>query len=267
MEADLDPKPVLEAFTLEIQSGAYKDLGKEICDAVRKKTAAPKILVDSVFLMLADQLDRGASVLFRKKEDSTWDGVVPLADLFSTESIPRSDGAYIDQRYIDFLAAQPGEMGRMHWRNFERLTAEFFSRLGYEVRLGPGTKDGGVDVRIWPKNKTDGPPMILVQCKRHKASKLVAVEFVKALWADVEFEGATKGLIATTSRVTPEGKRLANARKYCLEFAEAQQVVEWASSMWRLSWHGKGKTEGIGRYLLPPFYPIRPGDLDFLEKK
>ena len=134
MAANLDPQPVMEAFTLEISSGTYKVLGKEICDAVRKKTGAPKILIDAVFIMLADNLDRGASVLFRKQEESIWDGVVPLADLFSTESIPRSDGAYIDQRYIDFLAAQPEKIARMHWRNFERLTAEFFSRLDYEVR-------------------------------------------------------------------------------------------------------------------------------------
>src|SRR5712692_4366543 len=31
----------------------------------------------------------------------------------------------------------------IHWRNFERLTTEFFRRQGYEVDLGKGRKDGG----------------------------------------------------------------------------------------------------------------------------
>lgn len=106
---------------------------------------------------------------------------------------------------------------------------------------------------------------MLIQCKRYAEGSLVNVEFVKALWSDVAFEDAQKGLIATTSRVTPEGKRLASVRKYPLDFAENEQVKEWSRSMWRYSWEGKASTDGVGQYFLPPIYPIKPGDLDFSE--
>ncbi len=122
----------------------------------------------------------------------------------------------------------------MHWRNFERLTAQFFKRQNYEVVLGPGTKDGGVDVRVWTnKESKAGPPMMLIQCKRCK--NVIGIESIKAFWADVHFEGAEKGLIATTSSVSRDSKKVSEARKWPMSFAEAEQVQQWARSMWRLA--------------------------------
>lgn len=265
LEMGLDPNPVIKTFSEEIETGNYQIIGKEICDAVKRKTGASDLLVGSVFLMFADVLERSANVLLTRHSEASWDGVVPLSDFFSNETIPDNSDAYLDQRFLDYLTAQPDDFHRMHWRNFERFVAEFFSRQGYDIKLGPGTKDGGVDVRVWPAGETIGPPLMLIQCKRYAKNSLVNVEYVKALWSDVVFEEAQKGLIVTTSRVTPEGKRLASVRKYPLDFAENEKVKEWTRSMWRYSWEGKASTDGVGRYLIPPFYPIRPGDLDFFE--
>jgi len=265
MEMGLDPDPVIEAFSEEIETGNYQIFGKEICDAVKRKTGASDLLVKSVFLMFTDALERSASVLLPRHSEASWDGVVPLSDFFSNETIPNNPDAYLYQRFLDYLTAQPDDFHKMHWRNFERFVAEFFSRQGYDIKLGPGAKDGGVDVRVWPAGESIGPPLMLIQCKRYAKSSLVNVEYVKALWSDVFFEEAQKGLIVTTSRVTPEGKRLASVRKYPLDFAENEKVKEWARSMWRYPWEGKASTDGVGQYLIPPFYPIRPGDLDFLE--
>lgn len=58
--------------------------------------------------------------------------------------------------------------------------------------LGKGTRDGGVDVRVWTdKESKAGPPLMLIQCKRYNGA--VGIETVKAFWADVHFEGAEKG--------------------------------------------------------------------------
>ena len=145
----------------------------------------------------------------------------------------------------------------MYWRNFERLTAEYFDRNGYAVTLGPGSKDGGVDIRLWPKDSDKTlPPLMLIQCKRYKQGSLVDVEYVKALWSDVDFEGAQSGLIATTARISPDGKRVCEARKYPLAFAENEAVKGWTRSMWRFSWdQEKRQTVGVGNYLLPPVVP------------
>ena len=58
--------------------------------------------------------------------------------------------------------------------------------------LGKGTKDGGVDVRVWTDREAKaGPPMMLIQCKRYK--DVVGIETVKAFWADVHFRGRREG--------------------------------------------------------------------------
>jgi hypothetical protein len=49
----------------------------------------------------------------------------------------------------------------------------------------------------------------------------VGVETIKALWADVHFEGAEMGLIATTSAVSRDGQKLCEVRKWPMSFAEA----------------------------------------------
>lgn len=86
----------------------------------------------------------------------------------------------------------------MHWRQFEGLVGEALVKAGLKVELGPGSNDDGVDIRAWdPTQPDEAPALLLVQCKREK--KKVGKVVVKALAADVGFEGARVGLVATTS--------------------------------------------------------------------
>lgn len=104
--------------------------------------------------------------------------------------------------------------------------------------LGRGTKDGGIDVRVWTdKEAKAGPPIMLIQCKRTKEN--VGIETVKALWADLVFEKAQSGLIATRAAATRDSKSLCEARQYPLDFAEGDQVKRWSRSMWRLRPKGR----------------------------
>lgn len=163
-------------------------------------------------------------------EEILWDGGISLKNLFEKEHIPLKEDEFIDQKFINFLQANPQELEFMHWRNFERLTAEFFNRQGYEIELGPGSNDGGVDIRVYNKTEKD-KPYIIIQCKRHKESNEVKIETVKSFYTDVAFEEAKKGLIATTSKVAAGVKKVVSIRKYPLEFAENKEVVEWVNNM------------------------------------
>jgi len=117
----------------------------------------------------------------------------------------------------------------MHWRNFERLTAEFFHKLDFKVELGPGTNDGGIDVRVF--SEEEHTPLIIIQCKRHKKSNDVKINTVKALYTDVDYEEAKYGLIATTSRVSKGGKDVCSIRKYPIGFAENSEIRTWLKKM------------------------------------
>jgi hypothetical protein len=229
-----DPLPVFEAFGRLAVERPGTMIGEATCKEIQRKTGAPQHVVNAVFLLIADHLEREATP-FTMASSRSWDGAIPLSRLFDAElKEPETDG-YLDQRFLDYLAAREEHLDRIHWRNFERLCAEFFRRAGFQVVLGPGRRDGGVDIRVW--NAEDDPaPFLLVQRKRYDSGRLVGIETVKALWSDVDFEGADGGLLATTSRITPEGKRLADARSYPLRFAEHARVREWARSMWRFSY-------------------------------
>ncbi|AUX17692.1 restriction endonuclease [Flavobacterium columnare] len=163
-------------------------------------------------------------------EQINWDGGTELKELFKKESLPKKTSDFIEQKFINYLQANPEKLEFMHWRNFERLTAEFFKRENYEVKLGPGSNDGGIDLRVFDRENLE-KPYIIVQCKRNKKSNKVKIETVKSFYTDVEFEGAKKGLIATTSKIAKGGKKVASIRKYPLQFAENEEIKNWVNKM------------------------------------
>lgn len=226
--------PICDAISQVVQSGKYKVIGEEAMEEIIALSGANPLHVLEVLGAIVDMQSRSVVSLFPRMRAALWDGVIPLSNLFEGELVPKDPEVYLDQRFIDYLAANGEDLERMHWRNFERLCGEFFRRQGYEVELGPGTKDGGTDVRVWTDRESKaGPPLLMIQCKRYKSTNLVGVETVKAFWADVHFEKAEGGLLATTSRATKEGRKLSEARQWPLTFAENQEVRQWARSMWR----------------------------------
>jgi restriction system protein len=155
-----------------------------------------------------------------------WHSPIQLGALFKGTKDKPAFGRFIDQRYIDYLSKNDEQVGAIHWRKFEELTAEFFHREGYTVELGPGSNDDGVDVRIWkPSQKTTDNPHCLVQCKRQrdKVERVV----VKGLFADVDFEGAQMGLIVTSSELSPGARATIAARGYPIREVDRNGLAEW----------------------------------------
>ena len=166
------------------------------------------------------------------KAPADWDGFTPLSDIFDTEIKPKDDLDFIEQKFIDYLAVNGHEIENIHWRNFERFCAEYFKRQGYVVVLGPGTNDGGIDIRVFKEKSSTSSPFILIQCKRYKGEHKVTIETVKAFYSDVLFEGANEGVIATTGHIASGGKKVCQARKYNITFTEKDNVSKWATNMW-----------------------------------
>ena len=168
-----------------------------------------------------------------------WDDTVHLRDLFLSESLETQYGTFFDQRFVDYLARNFGRIDEIHWRKFEGLAGEFFERAGFQVEMGPGRSDGGVDIRVWaPADVVGKPPLILVQCKRQqeKVSQIV----LKALWADVSDEGAQSGLIVTTSALAPSAETVRKARAYPIAAIERRTLRDWIEQL---------KSPGFGTFL------------------
>jgi restriction system protein len=159
-----------------------------------------------------------------------WKDSVELRDLFKSAGLETQHGKFFDQRYIDYLAENFDKIDEMHWRKFEGFTAEFFEREGYRVALGPGSNDDGVDLRVYPLDADASlPPMMIVQCKRQKAK--IEKALVKSVYADVVHEGATSGLIVTTSTLAPGAEATRTARNYPLETADRATLKQWLDKL------------------------------------
>jgi restriction system protein len=159
-----------------------------------------------------------------------WHSTIPLNGLFDGKAPKPEYGTYIDQRYINFLFSNPEKLGSMHWRKFEELTTEFFYREGYQVELGPGSNDDGVDIRLWnPSEKLSNPPLCIVQCKRTKSN--VEKVVVKGLYSDIMYNQAKRGLIVTTSELSPGARTTIKSRGYPIEEVNQKGILEWLTKL------------------------------------
>lgn len=252
----VDTKLIMEAFEKVVFSHKYETVGKDALSEIIKISKQDHLAV--IEFIEATNEYQNRNLKFRTDyEVFDWDGGIELSKLFNGEIIPDDPEAYFDQRFLDYLAKNEGQLEKIHWRNFERLCAEFFKRKGFVVELSPPTKDGGIDIRIWSdENFKKVSPLIVVQCKRYKKSNKVDIEYVKAFWTDLMFENARRGLLATTSHIAPGGTRICKVRKWPLSFAENKSVNRWAKSLWRYKPEEIKASKGVGEYLLPPFVPF-----------
>lgn len=193
--------------------------------AVHGEVAMPILL--EFHARLTDHLTGSILSKYRRTE---WTNAEVLRDLFNSEGVNPAHGAFIDQRFVDYLARNFDAVDSMNWRKFEGLTAEYFHRAGCRVEVGKGRADGGVDVRVWrPDAPAGASPLILVQCKRQKSK--VGKVVVKALWADVEHEEAESGLIVTTNALEPGALETAIARSYSVSAIERTKLKSWIETL------------------------------------
>lgn len=158
-----------------------------------------------------------------------WNNVEELKSLFQGSAQIPAYGEFFDQRFIDYLSNNPDAIGKMHWRKFEEMTAEYFVREGFKVELGPGGNDDGVDVRIWMPGSYGSAPHGIIQCKRQK-DKIERV-VVKGLLADVQFEKADIGLIVTSSELSPGAKQTIKVRGYPIKEVNKDGIAAWLQKL------------------------------------
>lgn len=197
---------------------------EDLAYLIEKNEGYNKELSFAVATIAYERYDQSCSL----SPSISWDGGTELSKLYECEL--NSENNFLEQKFIDYLAVNGHEIETIHWRNFERFCAEYFRKLGYDVVLGPGTNDGGVDIRAY-KDKTSAPD-ILIQCKRYKEGNKVTIETVKSFYTDVQFEGAKAGLIATTSYIADGGEKVCDTRGYNIKFAEKENIKNWAKEMW-----------------------------------
>jgi restriction system protein len=114
---------------------------------------------------------------------------------------PILDFDMVDPRFIqesDVLGAldQRPNLMELSPREFESLITNLFEKMGLETRQTQPSRDGGVDCVAYDPRPIFGGKVV-IQAKRYKHT--VGVSAVRDLYGTMQNEGASKGILVTTS--------------------------------------------------------------------
>lgn len=107
----------------------------------------------------------------------------------------------VDPRFVeetDVLSTldQRPNLMELSPKEFENLITNLFTKMGLETRQTQASRDGGVDCVAFDNRPIFGGKVV-IQAKRYKNT--VGVSAVRDLFGTVQNEGASKGILVTTS--------------------------------------------------------------------
>lgn len=147
----------------------------------------------------------------------------------------------VDKRFIDEadvlseLDTRPNLM-ELTPSEFESLITNLFTKMGLEARLTQASRDGGVDCVAYDPRPIFGGKVV-IQAKRYKNT--VGVSAVRDLFGTMQNEGASKGILVTTS----------GYGSAAFQFAEGKpiELLTGANLLYLLAEHA-----GIEARIVPP---------------
>jgi restriction system protein len=129
----------------------------------------------------------------------------------------RQDRRFIESSDVADRLDQGTNLAAIGWEDFEQLVREIFekefSSNGGEVKITRASRDGGVDAVAFDPDPIRGGK-IVIQAKRY--TNTVDVSAVRDLYGTVMNEGATKGILVTTSSYGPDAYSFAKDKPITL---------------------------------------------------
>lgn len=114
--------------------------------------------------------------------------------------INRNDKRFVSSYDVTDSMDESSNLAAMEWEDFEHLIREIFQKEfsynGGEVKVTQASRDGGVDAIAFDPDPIRGGK-IIIQAKRY--TNTVGVAAVRDLYGTVINEGATKGILVTTT--------------------------------------------------------------------
>jgi restriction system protein len=94
-------------------------------------------------------------------------------------------------------------------KEFEGFVQNLFTQMGFDTKLYRASGDGGIDCIAYDPHPITGGKFI-VQAKLY--TRTVQPTHVRDLWGTVQHEGATKGIMITTSGYGPDSYKFASGK-------------------------------------------------------
>ncbi len=128
---------------------------------------------------------------------ATFANVIPIAPVVLMK---REDKRFVEGYAVSDSLDEGINLAAIDWQDFENLIREIFEQEfntnGGEVKITQASRDGGVDAVAFDPDPIRGGK-IVIQAKRY--TNVVGVSAVRDLYGTVMNEGATKGILVTTS--------------------------------------------------------------------
>jgi restriction system protein len=141
-------------------------------------------------------------------------GLAPVAPL---QRAMAPDNRFVPSEDVVSQMDAGVNIAAMDWKDFEHLVRQVFenefANAGAEVRVTQASRDGGVDAIVHDPDPIRGGK-IVIQAKRY--TNTVDVSAVRDLYGTVVNEGATKGILVTTSQFGPDARRFAQGKPLTL---------------------------------------------------
>lgn len=129
----------------------------------------------------------------------------------------KEDSRFVDAYSIVDDLSSDQNLAAMDWQDFEHLIRELFEKEfnqnGGEVKITQASRDGGVDAIAFDPDPIRGGK-IVIQAKRY--TNTVGVSAVRDLYGTVLNEGATKGILVSTSDYGPDAHNFAQNKPITL---------------------------------------------------
>jgi restriction system protein len=140
--------------------------------------------------------------------------ITPVAPVIE---LNREDSRFVQSYEVASTLDQGSNLAAMDWEDFEHLIRKVFERefasAGGEVKVTQASRDGGVDAVAFDPDPIRGGK-IVIQAKRYTAT--VGVSAVRDLYGTLMNEGATKGILVTTSDYGPDAYEFAKGKPLTL---------------------------------------------------
>jgi restriction system protein len=131
--------------------------------------------------------------------------------------INKNDKRFVQAQDVANKLNEGSNLAAMDWQDFEHLIREIFekefSTNGGEVKVTQASRDGGVDAIAFDPDPIRGGK-IVIQAKRY--TNTVGVAAVRDLYGTVVNEGATKGILVTTTDYGPDAYAFAKNKPITL---------------------------------------------------
>jgi restriction endonuclease len=134
--------------------------------------------------------------------------IIPIEPVLS---LNRNDSRFVNARDVLRSLGTETNLAAMDWQDFEHLIRELFekefSNRGAEVKITQASRDRGVDAIVFDPDPIHGGKYV-IQAKRY--TNTVDVSAVRDLCAVVKKEGASRGILVTTSMYGADAYAFAN---------------------------------------------------------